>query len=144
MLQCLAERNSYGDETFIDCHENLTQTTAVSLADGKVFYHQDCYKSVINKTNTSRLKARCEKLRITMPIRGRPPLEAITPDMPLPTTYEISSTETKTLRSKGAFFDKSYCIICQKPGGKLHKVAYTSTGCNMVNIAQQLTDQFCL
>ena len=128
MLQCLAERNSYGDKTCIVCHENLKQTTAVSLVNGKAFYHQDCYKSVVNKTNISRLKWCCEKLSITMPN-----LKAKSPEIP--------SAETKTLRSKGSFFDKSYCIICQKPGGKLHKVAYISTGSNMVKVAQQLTDQ---
>ena len=141
MLQCLAERNSYGDKTFIDSHENLKQTTAASLVNEKAFYHQDCYKTVINRTNISRLKSRFEKIGIATPIRGRPSLEAKTPEIPLPTTPEIPSTETKTLRSKGALFDKSCCIICQKPGGKIHKVAYTSTGCNMVKVAQQLTDQ---
>ena len=124
MLQCLAERNSYGDKTFIVCHENLKQTTAVSLVNGKAFYHQNCYKSVVNKTNIS-----------------TPNLEAKSPEIPLSITPEIPSAETKTLRSKGSFFDKSYCIICQKSGGKLHKVAYISTGSNMVKVAQQLTDQ---
>ena len=127
MLQCLAERNSYGDKTFIVCHENLKQTTRLL---------QDCYKSVANKTKISRLKWRREILGITTPM-----LEAKSPKIPLPITPEIPSPETKTLRSKGAFFDKSYCIICQKAGGKLHKVAYISTGCNMVKVAQQLTDQ---
>lgn len=81
-------------------------------------------ETVFNKTNISRLKTRYEKLHDSAHLRGRLSLE---PKLSSNTTHDsITDTplfQTKSLRFKFTLFDKDCCVICQKKGGKLHKVS---------------------
>ena len=123
--------------------ELIKNSTAEELLQSNFFYHRDCYKNATNKTDISRLKSRYEKSAhiSSMPKRGRPSIE---PDV-LTNTAVISDSdatiERKSPRSQSILFKKNSCIICQQDGGKLHKVAYTSTGNNMLKVAQKLPDQ---
>ena len=49
--------------------------------------------------------------------------------------------ESLTTRSKTQPFDKSACVICQKPVGKLHEVMFDSTGENMLSVSKKLEDK---
>ena len=53
----------------------------------------------------------------------------------------LLTPQPKRLRSQTILFDKNKCIICQKDGGKLHKVAFSATGQKFLDIAKQLPDQ---
>ena len=44
-------------------------------------------------------------------------------------------------RSKPEVYDKQLCIICQKPGGKVHRVGFESAGKNMLSVAEKLSDK---
>ena len=61
LLQCLSERNGYGEDKYVSCWESLRDTTAEQFLELKYFYHQICYKSVTDKTDIARLKDRYEK-----------------------------------------------------------------------------------
>ena len=63
-------------------------------------------------------------------------------NQPVPDSNETTpSRQRTTLRSSATVYDKNLCIICQKEGGKLHKVYYKSTGEKMLTIAKNLTDR---
>ena len=49
-------------------------------------------------------------------------------------------TPRKSLRSNRPEYDKNLCIICQKAGGKLHKVEFLQTGPKMLRVAKDLPD----
>ena len=46
-----------------------------------------------------------------------------------------------TTKSKTQPFNKSACVICQKPGAKLHEVMFDSTGENMLSVSKKLEDK---
>ena len=53
----------------------------------------------------------------------------------------LEHNESLTTRSKTQPFDKSACVICQKPVGKLHEVMFDSTGENMLSVSKKLEDK---
>ena len=49
--------------------------------------------------------------------------------------------ESLTTRSKTQPLKKSACVICQKPGGKLHEVMFDSTGKDMLSVSKKVEDK---
>ena len=132
LLQSLRERTTYGEPRYQECWEKLKNVTDDNLVQMKVSYHSECYKSATNKTDINRLKVRFERSPapvITTPVRRHASEETLLTPQP------------KRLRSQTILFDKNKCIICQKDGGKLHKVAFSATGQKFLDIAKQLPDQ---
>ena len=91
-------------------------------------YHKECYKKVVHTTNLERLRIRVQK-------RGR----LIEEDEN--SSFREEEPPTKLLRSNSYPFDKDLCIICQKPGGYLRKVACTKTGETMLACAETIGDK---
>ena len=54
---------------------------------------------------------------------------------------ELQLTIALVTRSKSEVYDKQLCVICQKPGGKVHRVGFESTGKNMRSVAEKLSDK---
>ena len=130
----------------IDCWYRLMSMDAQNLLDAKVVYHRECYKNTTNKTEMEQSKARYEKSlhnisdsTLTTPKRGRPSEHDIIVDVT--PRYSTTTSEPKTLRSQATSYKKELCIICQKEGGKLHKVEFNNTGVRMFDIAKKLPDQ---
>ena len=46
-----------------------------------------------------------------------------------------------TTRSKTQPLEKSACVICQTPGGKLHEVMFDSTGKDMLSVSKNVEDK---
>ena len=44
-------------------------------------------------------------------------------------------------RSKSTFYNKTLCIICQKPGWKVHKVQIRDAGRMMLSVSEKLDDK---
>ena len=59
-----------------------------------------------------------------------------------PSINNLSVSEEKlTTRSRSESYTKENCIICQKSGGKLHKVETKRTGKLMLTVSKQLGDK---
>ena len=52
-----------------------------------------------------------------------------------------NDNEHPRTRSKTEQYDKTMCIICQKPDGRTCKVAFRETGKTMISVAQKLGDK---
>ena len=50
----------------------------------------------------------------------------------------IQETSPRHTHSSHLPYDRDSCIICQVPGGKLHKVEFTKTGKKMLECASKL------
>ena len=118
--------------------KRLKKYTPQLLSSGKAFYHTACQKSIVNTSKLNRLKKRVENTGSTVAKRGRPVLSSAE----LAQNEEpLEELPVRSLRCSGVIFEKDKCVICQKEGGQLHKVEYTSTGNSMLEIAQQLDNQ---
>ena len=53
---------------------------------------------------------------------------------------QVNTPTGKSLRSNSTLYDKTRCIICQEPGGKLRMVAVKETGRKMFEVAKILND----
>ena len=53
----------------------------------------------------------------------------------------LEECEYLTTRSRAVPYMKDICIICQKQGGKLHRVEFKTTGQNMLQVSKMLTDK---
>ena len=130
-------RHGYQDEKILDCWERLKSINKNDLGQSNIIYHSECYKSVTNATEIRRSGDRFAilKQQSSMPSNSNECKET-TESRP-----NLKLIEKKVLRSATSVYDKSLCIICQKPGGKLHKVSYKSTGDKMLDVSKRLNDK---
>ena len=97
-------------------------------------YHRSCYKEFSKRSKLDRVIDRFQKAvqhkksSLSQNKIGRPSLGTIS-------TPVNKSDTPKTLRSSSGIFDKTMCIICQKPGEKLNEVQYKATGKTMLSVA---------
>ena len=132
LIECLTERNNVDDTEYKDCHKSLRMFAPKELLENRITYHSDCYKSVTNKTNIKRLKKNYEECGS---VHKRLKNNSIETDNTLESTkidethQSKSFCETPRLLPSTIFpYDKNICILCQKPGGKLHKAPLNETG----------------
>ena len=122
----------------VNCWKRLEMLENV-LTNGQYCYHSECYKATTNKTEINRSRSRYEKSLLNTASTDKT-MES-TPEASTEVKSNASSAQKITLRSSASLFSKEACIICQKRGGKLYKVAFTKTGQRMLEVAKKLEDQ---
>ena len=122
----------------MDFVERLESTTAEELFERKVNYHDKCYSSFANVNKLDRARKRfAESINIGVSSvvkrkKGRPSFTGETTD----NDNKLSRTKSKTEK-----YDKTMCIICQKPDGHTCKVAFKETAKTLLSVAQKLSDK---
>ncbi|XP_057303354.1 uncharacterized protein LOC130640811 [Hydractinia symbiolongicarpus] len=119
---------SCGDSKYLDFWEKLKSYDIVQLVEGKSSYHSDCYKMATNKTEIDRLKKR--------PV-SKESSDSFSPSF----VVSVKQNEKKTLRSSGIMFQKHLCIICQKRGGKIHKVMSKTVATKMLEVSKLIANK---
>ena len=115
LLERTRERAQFKDCSVLDFAELLESTTAEGLFKRKVNYHDKCYSTFANANKLDRARKRfAESINIgessvVKRKKGRPPLAGETTD----NNNELPRTGSKTEQ-----YDKTMCIICQKPDGR--------------------------
>lgn len=123
LLEKIEERAKYGDQKYVDCLEKIRE-----VDKDQIIYHLECYKSTTNKTEIDRCRKRFENKAETPREDRRNEVDA------------VNDKTVKTLRSNSTTYDKTRCIICQDPGGKLRTVQYIKTGERMLEVARKLPE----
>ena len=136
LFSCVKERAGYDDSKVFPCWERLKLMEINEFASSRYCYHKDCYKNCTNATELKRSKERYEKKRTT----GVKPSD-VTSEPNSDSFDSTYSEQRKSLRSSASIHDKNACIICQKEGGKLHKVCLKKTGEKMLEVAKKLSDR---
>ena len=122
----------------MDFVERLESTTAEELFERKVNYHDKCYSSFASVNKLDRARKRfAESINIgessvVKRKKGWPSLTGETTD---------NDNKIPRTRSKAEKYDKTMCIICQKPDGHTCKVAFKETGKTVLSVAQKLSDK---
>ena len=133
------EYASYGDLNISPVYHRL-KSTQIDVLLNNSFYHRHCHSNIVNERNLKRtkdrfLKAKSQKsANFVIPKRERPS----STQLPATVTTENSPNQT---RSSTPAYDSRYCIICQKPGGTLHKVMTKPKGERLYDIGQKIADK---
>lgn len=138
LFSCVKERAGYADAKVLRCWERIKTIEVNEFVNSSYYYHKYCYKLFTNATDIKRSKERFVNKSATL--KGE--LSSVTNESN-PETEQIENTQSghrKSLRSV-SIYDKNSCIICQKEGGRLHKVSLKSTGEKMLEVAKQLSDR---
>ena len=135
LIDACMERNQNGDLKTLELFDRLKDTTAEKLLEKQSTYNFDCYKDITNVKTIGQIKKRFNEAKE----KNSPSVINRTPGRPsqIPTTSQTTPIST---RSSGTY-DKKHCIICQTPGGVLHKVEFLATGKRMLEIATKLSDK---
>ena len=137
----ISEYASYGDLNISPVYHRLKSTQIDVLLENNSFYHRHCHSNIVNERNLKRTKDRFLKAKsqrsanFVIPKRGRPS------STQLPATVTTENSPNQTLRSSTPAYDSRYCIICQKPGGTLHKVMTKPKGERLYDIGQKIADK---
>ena len=122
----------------MDFVERIESTTAEELFERKVNYHDKCYSSFANVNKLDRARKRfAESINIGVSSvvkrkKERPSFTGETTD----NDNKLSRTKSQTEK-----YDKTMCIICQKPDGHTCKVAFKETAKTLLSVAQKLSDK---
>ena len=138
LLKRTRERAKYKDSKVVDFVERTITLSAIDMLNNNSRYHKSCYSDF---ANSSKLK-RAQKRYNESFAKENPSL--VKAKVGRPSTTPVGKTvteETLTTRSKSEPYDKSNCIICQKPGGILHLVQTKNTGKLMLEVAEKSTDK---
>ena len=136
LLERTRQRHEYKDSAVSEFFSRISDMTAQQLVQNKSKYHKKCYSNFANSSKVGRAKKRYSdsietgQTSFIKPKIGRPTLVS-----------ENIETVGRTLRSKSDSYDKSCCILCQIPGGILHRVETQSTGKLMLSVAKSLIDK---
>ena len=139
VLSLSRERLEYGDTDVTGFVQRTINETAAIITECNGSYHRSCYKEFANKSKLERVINRYEKAvhnknpSLSQYKVGRPSLGPISSPV-------NESDNSRTLRSSAGKFDKTMCIFCQKPGGKLNEVQYIATGKLMLSVAKTHDD----
>ena len=131
------ERAEYKDSTVLNFVERTKGVTAVELLENRCRYHESCYASFANIGKLQRVKKRYATSLDT----GEPSAIKRKSGRPSLTSLEGKDSETVRTRSKSTLYDKTLCIICQKPGGKVHEVQTKDVGRKMLSVSEKLDDK---
>ena len=136
MLERTREIHRYRDQKVTNFAER-TVVSPATMIENNTNYHRVCFKCT-NKGKIDRVRKRyheeVETGNTTVVKRkaGRPSLN---------NSHALEECEGLTTRSSGVPYMKEICIICQKQGGKLHRVEFKTTGQNMFQVSKMLTDK---
>ena len=134
LLVRVGERHNYKDSEVTEFVERTKSVTARELFDQHPQYHDSCYKSITNIEKVQRAKKRYSDSTET----GEPSISKRKAGRPSLVAKNREHNESLTAKPKTQPFDKSACVICQKPGGKLQEVMFDSTGENMLPVSRKL------
>ena len=134
LLVRVGERHNYKDSEVTEFVERTKSVTARELFDQHAQYHGSCYKSITNIEKVQRAKKRYSDSTET----GEPSISKRKAGRPSLVAKNREHNESLTAKPKTQPFDKSACVICQKPGGKLQEVMFDSTGENMLPVSRKL------
>ena len=128
-------RHTHHDETVQILYDIITSLSEDSLAS--IVYHKECYTAITNVKTIDQIIKRYQSAIINSPDcikrkSGRPQLT---------TSHDDSAGSSCGRRSSLVPYDKESCIICQTPGGRIHKVEYMRTGGKMLEVAKRLSDK---
>ena len=143
VLDLAKERFSYGDSTVKDFCERVESTNTEELKENNFFWHKDCYSNLGNIAKRDRAKARYEAAMSTGDANvsrrkaGRPIKSTLNDEF----SQGIQESSSRHTRSSQLPYDRDSCIICQVPGGKLHKVEFTKTEKKMLECASKFEDK---
>ena len=141
LLVRAGERHNCKDSEVTEFVERTKCIAARELFDHHAEYHGLCFKSITNTEKVQRAK-KCYSDSIET---GEPSICRRKAGRPSLVAKNREHNESLTTRSKTQPFDKSACVICQKPGGELHEVTFDSTWENMLSVSKKLEDKsfFC-
>ena len=130
LIEAIKKCYKLKDSKIHECYKRLNKVSE-KMFEEKCIYHSKCYKEVTKFTKLRRLSVKiCEvettdenKVQITETNEQEP---------------EIS---VKCTRLKSSLYRKESCVICQKEGGQLRKVAVKSSGKRMLDVAKCLSNK---
>ena len=128
LIETIRGQYKLKDSKIHECYERLNEVSE-KIFEEKCIYYSECYKEVTNVTKLRRLSAKICEVETT----GENKVQIIETN-----EQEIS---VKCTRSKSSLYIKELCVICQKEGGKLRKVAVKSTGKRMLDVAKCLSNK---
>ena len=129
LIEAIKERYKLKDSKIHECYERLNEVSE-KLFEEKCIYHSECQKERTNVTKLRRLSVRICEVETT----GKNKVH-------LTETNEQEPEGVKCTRSKSSLYRKELCVICQKEGGKLRKIAVNSTGKRMLDVAKFLSNK---
>ena len=136
VLNLSRERHKYRDTVLAEFVQRTVNETVSIISEKKGSYHRNCCKEFSNRSKLERVIDRFQKaVQHKKPLlsqnkTGRPSLGTI--------SSPVNESDTlRTLRSSSGIFNKTMCIICQKPRGNLNEVQYKATGKTMLSIAKK-------
>ena len=137
LLKRTQERATYKDVTVTNFVERTKNVTAADLIEQNKRYHESCYANFANTGKLQRAKKRfydsidTGESSVIKRKAGRPSLNLSV----------AGNEEGLTTRSRSESHDKTLCIICQTPGGKLHRVQTKTTGNSMLEVSEKLSEK---
>ena len=119
LLERTRERNRYRDQAVANFAERTVDVSPTTLIVNHATYHRVCCSNYANTSKVDRPRKRYHeavKTGDTSVVKrkaGRPSLN---------NSNELEECEGLTTRSSGVPCIKNICFVCQKQGGKLHRV----------------------
>ena len=101
------------------------------MFEEKRICHSECSKKTTNVTKLRRLSVRICEVETTDENKVQI----------IETNEQEPKIPVKCTRSKSSLYRKELCVICQKEGGKLRKIAVNSTGKRMLDVAKFLSNK---
>ena len=130
LIEAIKERHKLKDSKIHECYERLNEVSE-KLFEEKCIYHSECQKERTNVTKLRRLSVRICEVETT----GENKVQITE------TNEQEPEIPVKCTRSKSSLYRKELCVICQKEGGKLRKIAVNSTGKRMLDVAKFLSNK---
>ena len=114
-------------------HEYYERLNKVSekFFEEKCNDHSECYQQITNVTKLRRLSIKICEVEMTEENNVQI----------IETNEQEPEISVKCTRSKSSLYRKELCVICQKEGGKLRKIAVNSTGKRMLDVAKFLSNK---
>ena len=123
LLSSINERFKLNDPTITQCVDRLNGISESIIYENGL-YHSECYKNITNVAKIRRLSSKYTEPNVDIEIHEESEL-----------LEEDSKDQNRDI------YDKSFCIICQKEGGKLRKVEYLETGKKMYEVAKSASNK---
>ena len=128
LIEAIKVRYKLKDSKIHECYERLNEVSEKKFKE-KCIYHSECYKEVTNVTKLRKLSMKICEVETTDEYKVQI----------IETNEQEPEISAKCTRSKPSLYRKEFCVICQKEGGKLTKVAVKSTGKRMSDVAKCLS-----
>ena len=125
LIEAIKDRYKLKDSKIHETYERLNKVSE------KTFEEKSIYHLVTNVTKLRRLSVKICEVEATDENKVQI----------IKTNEQESEISVKCTRSKYSLYRKELCVICQKEGGKLRKVAVKSTGKRMLDVAKCLSNK---